>query len=229
MNRGTLRQELSFLLNAEENAADQAFNTSRLNKAIDQAYEREWERAKLHANGEFSKMYQDGLTWPASQLRLVLPESLASKTIIDIYDITSGEPGAVLISKSNYTWADRGTLQWVGTTGPGSAKSLRVYYEAVAEPLINDDAVPVLIPPQFHQLLVWSAGCQLRAGADERMPPDWVTERDDLRLDCYKHLSRGKPLSAPPVMGGQGGVGDASGTSEWDADAPAGLNTFTTV
>lgn len=228
MNRGQLRQELSFLLNAEENAADQAFNTSRLNKALDQAYEREWERAKLHANLEHAKMYTS-YDWPAAQFRLALPDALAHKTIIDIYDITNGEPGSLLTVRADYIWADRGTLQWCSTSGPSSALVIRLFYEAVAEPLLNDEAVPVLVPPQFHQLLVWSAGCMLRTGADETAPASWLVERDDLRIDCYKHLSRGKPLSAPPTMGGSMGT-SGSGQDSWgDVPSTNGLDTFTTT
>lgn len=205
MNRNDLRSELAFLLNFTEDTADQDFTSNRLNKALDRAYNLEVERAKLQ--GSYKYFHQTAsATWAASSQTYALVDPFKDKAIIDIYDVTSGEPGFPLVVAAhmnqggNAFWKDRNTLQWTGVGGPSDARTLRVFYEATAETLMSDESIPELVPPQFHYLLVWTASILLREAGDEEIPRSWMHEREELRMDFYKHISRGRPTSHVPTI-----------------------------
>jgi hypothetical protein len=201
MNRKQLREELAFLLNFTEGQADQDFAKARLNKLIDRAYNLEVERSKTGAVKAYFQGATADFTWAASAQTLAVPSSLQAPSIIDVYDITSGEPGVPLVfgddafSGGDLFWKDRETWQWTGVGGPGSALTLRGIYEQCAEDLRDDEAEPELIPAQFHYLIVWTAAALGRGGADDSIPSDWKEERREMRLDFYKHVSKARPKS----------------------------------
>ena len=194
MDLKTLRSELAFLVNFTEGAADQDFVTARLNKALNRAYTKEVASAKLVATRKFF-LANESHTWPASTLRFSLPKSLRGKALVDWQDVTDGEPGVRL---DGISWFDRDTLQWDGEDGPGSARTIRFFYEAVAEELIANEQEPRLIPPEYHMLIVWTAACFLRGIGDDVVPRDWKIEREELRLDYQKWVARGRPLTDTP-------------------------------
>jgi hypothetical protein len=201
MKRLELRDELAFLANFSANQASQDFVQTRLNKALDQAYNQEVERAKLNGSQKFFHMSTDSITWPVSTTTLAVPDVLVGKSIIDVLDITDGENGIPLVFGMNgqaagtIFWKDHKTWQWSALGGPSSARTMRAIYEAVAEKLLNDDATPELVPAQFHMLIVWTAAILLRKAGDEMAPMSWTQERDEMRLDYYKHVARGRPTS----------------------------------
>ena len=205
MNQKQLRSEVAFLLNFTEGTADQDFAKARLNKLIDRAYNLEVERAKTAAGKAYFKGFTSDFTWTASSQTLAVPTALSSVTIIDVYDITNGEPGVPLIfsfgegnAGGDLFWKDKDTWQWTASGGPGSALTLRGYYEQVAEMLQNDDDEPLLVPAQFHYLLVYTAAILGRGAGDDIAPAEWKEERREMRLDYIKHVSKGRPLSASP-------------------------------
>lgn len=200
MNRGELRSDLAFMLNFTESTADQDFVQARLNKLIQQAYNQELERAKLHGLTRYFQVASGDVTWAASEQRLDVPDAINGKAILDIVDVTDGEPGFRFDVEQNAFWYDHNTLQWRVDGGPGSAMTLRFYYTATAEPLETDEAVPQYIPPQFHYLIIWTAAILGREIADEMAPEAWYQTREDLRLDFYKHTTLGKPLSSTPTL-----------------------------
>ena len=212
MDRRELRSELAFYVNFTEGAADQDFATARLNKALASAYKKIVGRAKTMTNRDHWVMNQE-VTWPASAVRFTVPDALTQKGVIDIVDVTGSEPGFrfVIGSGGDAFWYDRKTLQWVsGSTGPGSARTLRFFYEAAAEDWKTDEESPQLIPPELHMLLVWEAACDLRNVGDDRVPADWRYERDELRLDFYKWAARGRPFNNVTTIGSAGETGGAS-------------------
>jgi hypothetical protein len=209
MNGAELRAEVLFLVNMDENTPDQSLNTTvvagqktRVDKEIQKAYEREWERAKTNANQDWVVARRDGDVWTANTNFHTIPSDIINKQIIDVYDMSSNsEPGIRLVPNSDFTWTGRNEMQWNGTSGPGSDKALRYLYEVMVE-VITDDAEPSLIPTQFHQLIILSAGVHLREVMDENVPQSWLEERRELQMDFYKYLSRGRPLSSPPTIKG---------------------------
>lgn len=232
MNRGEIRSELAFLVNFSESTAAQDFVQARLNKAIQQAYRRIIEAAKINGSYQFFHLRSQSFTWAASTQTLAVPDYLINKVIIDLYDITDGEPGfPIAFGRDSQDvglvfWADYKTWQWATVDGPGSAMTLRAVYEAVAEELVSDGDVPQLIPSQFHDLVVWEAAILLRKAGDEAAPPDWKEDRDNLLLDFYKHVSRGRPTShVRQVLPAGGASRGAADPAEIGSVTPgAGLN-----
>lgn len=229
MNRKQLRTELAFLLNFTEGAADQDFAKARLNKFIDRAYNLEVERAKLTGGKAYFQGFTSDITWTASAQTLALPTALVDVSIIDIYDITAGEPGFPLVFGVDLFWKDRETWQHTTVGGPPSALTLRGYYEQKATDLQDDDTSPELVPEQFHWVIVWSAAVLARAIADDMAPSDWRRELHEMRLDFYKHVSKGRPLSATPRIQprgiGGGGSTTVDGTNAGDGgDSLFGLD-----
>lgn len=204
MNRKQLRSELAFLLNFKETESDNDFIKTRLNKLIDRAYNMEVERAKQHGGKTYFQGFTADFSWTSGSQTLAVPTSLASVTIIDVYNITDGEPGVPLIFAEGSNrggdifWKDKDTWQWTSDGGPGSTLTLRGYYEQITTDLQDDEASPTLIPSQFHWLIVWSAAVLGRKIADERAPDDWKSELQEARLDYYKYVSKGRPLSMVP-------------------------------
>ena len=205
MNRKQLREELAFLLNFTEDTADQDFAKARLNKLLDRAYNLEVERAKTMASKDYFKGVSADFTWSASTQTLALPTALEGLTIIDVMDVTGGEPGFALVfafgngnSGGEVFWKDKDTMQWTGVGGPGSARTLRAVYEQRATDLQDDEAEPDLVPSQFHWLIVWTAAILGRTTADDQSPRDWKDERKEMRLDYTKYVSKGRPLSNSP-------------------------------
>jgi hypothetical protein len=230
MNRGELRAEVAFAVNFTEATASQDFVQARLNKAIQAGYRKLIERAKLNGSRVFFQMNNE-FTWPADAQTLAVPASLVQKTIVDIYDITDGEPGLPIVvgrdaqSGGSIFWLDHKTWQWSTVGGPSSAVNFRALYEAVAENLVADSDVPELVPPQFHDLIVWEAAVLLRQIADEGSPAEWRHERDELRADFYKHCSRGRPASHVQRIFPSASHGGVTDPVEIDSVTPGtGLN-----
>ena len=114
-----------------------------------------------------------------------------------VSDVTSGTPGTELIfsdfgNVGDLFWHNRLTLQW-GTGGPGSAKTLQFEYFPKITKMVQDDDVPDLIPSEHHDLVFWAAAIDLRNRADEMAPQSWLMERENLRMDFWKDISKNRP------------------------------------
>lgn len=204
MNRKELRDELAFVLNFNEDQPDQDFTAARLNKALQYAYEDEVRQAKLEGQLRWFKANTE-FTWPASQTTLTLPPTLQRAGLIEFWDITSNDPGVPITIRENWQqggdlhWLNFDTLQW-GEDGPASATTLRVDFMAYPEKLLNDQQSPILIPIDYHHLIVWAAAVYLRDIADEAVPQRWDRKHREIQMDYWKFLSRGRPFSDVPVV-----------------------------
>jgi hypothetical protein len=190
-----------FVLNFNDGAADQDFSEARIKQAINLVYVEEVNRAKqeglkrrLRASFNF--------TWAAGEVTLSVPPQLRGATLFGLRDITSGLPGGRIAfsedgNAGDVFYVDRNTWQW-GSQGPGSDRSLRAYYFARCETLVEDDDVPVLIPEDHQALLAWAAAIFLRTVADEAPPQMWLMKIQELRFDFWKEISRGQPLDDVP-------------------------------
>lgn len=196
MNFLELQTEVKDLLNFNSGQTDQDFTTTQVKNAINRAYDREIVRARQHAmKAYFQKT--DTLSWPASQLTMPLPANLKYKDLIRITDTTNADPGYELVfddtaQTADVFWKDSNTLQW-GSAGPSQAKTLRFEYIASAVKMVADIDEPLLLPPEFHELLVWSAAIDLRRRADEASPGEWQAAYKELQTDLWKHVMRGRP------------------------------------
>ena len=213
MNREQLRDEVAFLLNFNEDQADQDFTTAQLNRAIQYAYQDEVRQAKLEGQMRHFKK-TTSVTWTASTPTLTVPSTLQGKALIALWDVTNADPGTRLIVRDNsyeggdVFWLDNSTLQW-GSDGPSSDTTVRFEYMAEPETLISDAEEPQLMPISHHWLIVWSAAIYLRTVADEGAPQAWLAKQREFRLGFWKWLSRGKPYSdIPSVSNSLGNEGD---------------------
>ena len=216
-----LEDELGDLLNFTSGGTDQDFSATQLKKALNRAYTREVRTAKLEGFQEWFKAVEE-VTWTANSVTYTLPTSLRMRDIIEIQDITSYDPGYEITIHQGSTggifWKDRKTLQW-GQDGPPEDKTLRFFYFLQPVEMVNPDDEPDVIPSDFHEMLYWSAACELRKRADEKAPFSWEKELGDIRLDYYKTLSRGRPVSQPPSVRFGNGISVSSPAATQDGSS----------
>ena len=195
-----IKNQVDFYLNNDTSATGAAFTAARTKQAINFAYRDEVRRAV----GEGSRrwfMSTTNLSWAISVVTLQMPPALSQKGLIRITDITSSDPGPeVLFDETGFRggmfWKDRNTIQW-GSQGPSSARTLQVLFFAEPTPLDKDGDEPDLVPEGFHDLIALSAAVWLRTIADSP-PQNWVMLQNEMRIDLYKFLSKGKPMDDVP-------------------------------
>ena len=198
MDFKTLQDEVSELLNFNSSQTDQDFTTSQIKKAINRAYAREYRKARQEGVRQwFAATVQ--LTWTSGSTTFTLPDSVKRNQIIHVIDVTNNDPGYTLVFDDrgflgDLHWKDRNTLQW-GTDGPSEDKTLRIEYMAEPEEMSADADEPKLVSRDHHELIAYSAAIDLRTRADEVAPQSWLFERQELRIDFYKDVSRSRPHS----------------------------------
>jgi len=203
VNREELRTDLEETLNASPAQAHQDFSEAKLNKALNRAYVREVEFAKLVGVKEFF-IARKQFTWPVNQQRFEFPLWLRRAQSYKFMDITGGRPGRSLMGTATPVdglvyFFDEKTLQW-GTTGPGSARTIEVIYYGQAADMESDMEEPSIIPAGFHELLVWSAAIQLRLGSDEASPGGWSRAHEDLQAAYQLFVAKGRPRGNSPSV-----------------------------
>lgn len=200
-NLAWLRAGLQQKLNFNPAQTDQDFQgpSSNLNALLDgylnEAYILETNLAKIEFGFQPFTL-RHTLTWAASSQTLTVPRILLDHQIYKIEDETDAVPGKLLWigtdggRSQTIAWRDRDTLQW-GSAGPGSARTLTVFYSAAANPLVEASHEPDLIPPQYRHLLIWSAAILGRYESDEEAPMGWIAQREEWRRQYWTLLSRG--------------------------------------
>ena len=195
-----LQDEVSDWINFTAGVAQQDFTTAQLKKAINAAYKREVAKARQEGGSNFFVKYNTA-TWTASASTLVVPNIVNQTTFLWLEDITDNDPGYELsisdnsLSGSELFWLDNRTLQW-GEDGPSVAKTLRFHYLARPVDMVGDSEIPDLIPEDFHELIVLSAGVYLRFKADEMAPAEWKGALNEARMDFWKEVSIGRPRAS---------------------------------
>lgn len=207
MNRGQMVDELSFVLNFNENQVSQDFSASRLRKALQWGYETVVRMAKIEGQKRWFKK-NGTYTWASGVVRLALPNNFHQKSLLALWDATQNSPGFPLQVREGFDdgelfWYDNRTLQW-GTQGPAADKTIFVEYLAEPEviPVSTDfDAAEYdLVPPGHHWLIIYEAAVFLKEIADENVPQRIVTRLEEARHDYWKFLSLGRPFSDPATI-----------------------------
>lgn len=193
MNVAELVDLLKFYYAFNDNQSDQLFDDSRWIGVLNLAYKREWIDATQNISKKHFLEYQD-ITWTADSATLELPVELRNKTLFSFRDVTDSDLGVLF----RPGWRDKRTLSW-GTDGPSEDKTLRVFYIAAPEVLVEDGPGPALIPEDFHEILVWSAAIQLRALADDSAPGLFQGYLAEWRERLYKALSA-RPIADVNVI-----------------------------
>lgn len=234
MNRGEMRAAVAFRVSFDDDEADQDFTSKRINIALQETYQDEVRQAKLEGRASWFRK-TSFLEWPASQVQLVLPSTLSRRGLLAIWDATNGDTGSRLSiadtssDGSGIWWYDNQTLQY-GESGPSSALTLRIEFEAEAEFLgdpnttAGDANEPQLIPPDYHMMLVWGAACFLKDVGDEQAPQRWVLRHREMQKDYWKLLSKGRPFTDTPIVGGSSSYGLSFYENEIEAGPGGGLD-----
>ena len=211
MDFKAMQDEVAELLNFNSAQTDQDFTTAQIKKSLNRAYAREYRKARQEGIRQWFASVTE-ITWLSGAVTLSLPGSIKKSQIIRVVDVTNNDPGyALIFDNSGFLgdvhWKDRGTLQW-GSNGPGENKTLRVEYMAEPEEMSADEDEPSLVSSDHHELIFYSAAIDLRTRADEAAPQSWLMERQDLRMDFYKDVSRGRPSTTVTTI--RGGHDDAA-------------------
>lgn len=201
MDLGELKVELQTMLSLTPGRRQQDFTPTILQSALNKSYTREVNLAKNEGLNKYFLATQD-ITWSSGEVTLAVPKFMQRTGIISILDVTGGGVGSAIQFSDNgfpggIFWADRKTLQY-STSGPGSDLSLRIRYFVIPEVLQDDGDIPDILPDDYHDLIVWTAAIRLRRIADGKAPVEWGYERDELRMDYHKYISRGRPNSDVP-------------------------------
>ena len=196
MDFSELQDETKELLNFNASQTDQDFTLAQVKNAINRAYRREYVRARQEGSRRYFISTTD-VSWVAGSATLELPTRLQGAQVIRITDVTSNSPGSELVfsdfgNVGDLFWLNRNTLQW-GQSGPGSTKTLRFEYFPKITKMIEDDDEPDLVPSEHHDIIFWSAAIDLRNRADEMAPQAWLIERESLRMDLWKDISKNRP------------------------------------
>jgi hypothetical protein len=203
MDFAELQDQVKFILNWNDGQTNQDFSTARIQAALNRAYKQETIKAEEEGGQRFFKATID-LPWKAGTITFVLPPEIMEEALIAIDDVTTASIGTPLVFSDDgisgdLFWKDHQTLQY-GNTGPASDKILRFKYYASVEELQNDGDTPMLIPAKFHELIVWSACIFLQEISGQDVTRTWVAERDELRIDFWKWLSRGRATDDVPTI-----------------------------
>ena len=193
MNFLTLKEEVQDLLNFDIDQIQQDFTEEQIEKAINRAYKREYRKARQQGNNNHFKAVTT-ITWPAGQTDYTFVAPLSSTQLIKIEDITNGNLTTEFRLGGSLRWKDKDSLEWL-PSGPPSNRNLRVIYYPTPELLVLDTDEPSLIREEFREVLSYSAAIELRMRADEQAPAAWERHLMDVRLDWYKDISYGRPIS----------------------------------
>lgn len=180
------------ILNFNPNQVNADFTDAQIKRAINFCLSAEIDRMKHVAHPAYFLAYQD-FTWAAGAETQALPLALVDLDHIAFYDITSDSTGPGV--KLGLMWEDRETLRW-GSSAPSNDRTIRCVYYARPQKLVGGSDVPTLLPPEYHEILGWSAAIYMRRMADEEAPMQWLAYLEERRIDLTKRLSR-RPAGTP--------------------------------
>lgn len=182
------RDQTAFLLDFNDGQADQDFSITRIDHALNEAYDELVNWAKSNASRLFF-IQRYTFTWPGTETAIDLSSptysALEHLDFFQFYDVTDGETHP---RELQLHWRDRNTLVWQSRSGPGTNRTIRALYLAHAEPLVNESDEPTLIHPSHRHIWPLKAAIILREIADEQAPPSWERRLQTKILAWQKEL-----------------------------------------
>lgn len=196
MNFKGLQDLVSLMLNYTTGGVDSDFTTAQIKASINRGYSREVREAKLQANLDYFKATLE-FVWPANAPQFTLTTQMLDTEWLLLEDVTTSSRGSRIelggsSSEGTIYLLNRTTAAW-GTQGPSSARTIRLSYLSRAEDLIDDEDVPALIAPEYHEVIAYSSAVELRAFADEEVPAPWRERYSNFQMHYWKSVSRGRP------------------------------------
>jgi hypothetical protein len=189
-------------MNVDTTQPHQDFTDVQIIRTLQRVYEEEVHLAKQHGTKAYF-LGRQTVEWPTGAA-LALPEGLSQHEIVEVRDITEFSPGAALniTSDADYSliyWQDSTTLRYNSISGgPSTAMTLDFLYLQEPNTLSDDSSTPDLIPPAHRALLAWALAVELRTIADEMPPPAWYQKLQDRRMQFWKVVGHGRPLTDTP-------------------------------
>lgn len=188
MTLSEMRDLLKFTIGFNDSQSDGPISDERSNQLLNAAAIREW--IDCWQNGSKKHMLAYGeFTWSEGEDTFELPESLRDKMLYRFYDVTSGTGKG---TRLQIPWETSNTLRW-GSQGPSGDRTIRAFYVARPEKMVDDEDTVTVIPSDFHELFVWSAACHFKRVADGSVPNDFREELQEWRMRLYKAMAA-RPL-----------------------------------
>lgn len=180
-----LEDRLKRRLDNNPDQADSSYSSANMRSALNEAYTEEVNKAKMEGSRKwFIQKYE--FTWAASTPTYSIDgtpmEYMDAFIFQDVTDNTNLPRDITLL------WNDRKTLYWGSSSGPSSAKTIRVLYLANAEELTSDTSEPDLIAPAHRDLLPLAAAILLAEESDLSVPASWERRLMEKRLMWWKTL-----------------------------------------
>jgi hypothetical protein len=177
------------ILDYNPDQADGSFTPAIMLAAVNRAYGREFRKFRQAAS-RAAAVTSSTTTWPAGQQTLDLTTVLNGAKLHSVYDVTwaQGAQGTKLV-----LWYDSPLVaRWPSQGGPSQTLQLRLFSFAVPEVLTLGGAAPTLIPAEHHEVIAWSAACELKriADPDIPMPQTWERTLEDFQYDFFKECSQ---------------------------------------
>lgn len=190
MTREEIEELVKFHLSNNDAQLNNSISAASMSRSVNLAYVRVWNRIRTAVSKEASTTYLDS-TWSQGEPTMAVPGQLQQSTILGIYnrDSTQGTTG----QRINVQYQKPQLWAWPLYSGPSSDTPIRIYFKIGAEPLQVAASVPALIGPEHHEVIAWETAIYLLRVKNRAVPPDWVTERDDLEFLATKDLLT-KPL-----------------------------------
>ena len=181
----------TILLPNTRNATNGPFDAADITAAVQRAYEREWNKARIQLT-KAQVVMSTQFTWPSGAITTDMPALLRNRIIHSIYDITDN-PQGIGLRTVFYIEDVTKRLRWpstVGTPGTGPFRDtlLRAFFMPQVEQLSLPESTPQLIPTEYHQLLGWSAAIELSDMLDggRTAQPAWKPRYEDLQTDYWQ-------------------------------------------
>lgn len=184
MTRTEMVDLLKLFLNVNNSQLDDSISETQWAAFIQRAYSTVWQRIRGQVSRATLLVSQD-IQWPAGQPTFTLPVNLQNAVIYDIWTLDgSGNP----LCQFNGFFETRNVLRVGSVSWALSGYNLRYYYIPEAETLGAND-VPALIPPQYHETIVWEALRVVKMLFDKEIPGNWQEKQEEIEFTLVKEQS----------------------------------------
>lgn len=185
MTLGQMRALCKLYLNVNASQLNDDITDAQWNAFIQQAYNDVWMRVRTQVS-RATLLSSTDLTWPAGQQTMTLPTNLQNALIYDIWRIDgNGNP----LCQFQAFFETRNVLRNPTIFFNAAGWQIRLYFVPEIEQLTNDEAIPNLIPPQYHSVLVWETLLVVKALYDKEIPASWEKKRDEVDFSLIKEQS----------------------------------------
>lgn len=185
MNLGQIRARCKLYLNVNASQLNDDISDANWNDFINQAYSDVWMRVRTQVSRATLLISQD-IQWPPGAQTLTLPTNLQNAVVYDIWQLDGA--GNPLVQFGGF-FETRNVLRMPSISWSTAGYTMRIYFIPEVEVLAIDDQSPLLIPPQYHNVITWEALMVAKALYDKAIPDSWEAKRNEIELSLVKEQS----------------------------------------